>query len=55
VLAAEGEKRRTIFTARHTQDLPGRVVRKGQGPAGDTAVDEAYDGLGAIYDFLGEL
>ena len=28
---------------------------KGKGPTGDTAVDEAYDGLGATFDFFAEM
>jgi Zn-dependent metalloprotease len=52
VLSAEGEKRRTIYDAHHTQNLPGDVVRaEGASPTGDAAVDEAYDGLGATFDF----
>jgi Zn-dependent metalloprotease len=56
VLAAlEAEKRRTIYTAKHTQTLPGTVVRsEGDGPTGDAAVDEAYDGLGATWDLYWE-
>jgi Zn-dependent metalloprotease len=47
------QKRRTIYTAEHTQSLPGRPVRaEGQGPTNDLAVDEAYDGLGATFDFF---
>jgi len=56
VLAAEGEKRRTIYDARHTQNLPGDVVRAEGAPAtGDPAVDEAYDGLGDTFDFYWEV
>ena len=55
-LIAEGQKRRTIFDARHEQTLPGRLVRgEGDGPTGDAAVDEAYDGLGATHDFYWEV
>src|SRR4029079_11658982 len=36
--------------------LPGTVLRtEGQGPTGDTAADEAYDGLGATFDFFAEI
>lgn len=53
---APAEKRRTISTADHTQDLPGSLVRaEGQGPTGDPAVDEAYDGLGGTFDFFAEV
>ena len=52
-LPIEGQKRRTIFDARQEQTLPGRIVRgEGNGPTGDAAVDEAYDGLGATHDFF---
>ncbi|GEO07397.1 zinc metalloprotease [Adhaeribacter aerolatus] len=48
-----GAKQRTINTANNTQTLPGTVVRAEGSPAsGDPAVDEAYDGLGATYDFF---
>ncbi|HET8616334.1 MAG TPA: protealysin inhibitor emfourin [Actinomycetales bacterium] len=41
---------RSISDARHTQDLPGDVVRsEGDAPTGDAATDEAYDGLGATW------
>lgn len=47
-----GEKRRTIFDAQQGRSLPGRLVRgEGDGPSGDAAVDEAYDGAGRTYDF----
>lgn len=47
-----GEKRRTIYDAGHTRDLPGRLVRgEGDKRTKDAAVDEAYDGSGATYDF----
>jgi hypothetical protein len=51
VTAGPADKQRTVFTASNTWTLPGFVVRsEGQGPSGDTAVDEAYDGLGATFD-----
>ena len=47
------QKRRTIYTANHTQNLPGTPVRaEGQAATGDMAVDEAYEGLGATFDFF---
>jgi len=51
-----GEKRRTIFDAKNGTDLPGDPVRHEGGPAtGDPAVDEAYDGAGATYDFFEQI
>jgi Zn-dependent metalloprotease len=56
VMAAEGQKQRTIFNAHNSETLPGDVVRLEGGPAsGDPAIDEAYDGLGATYDFFWEV
>lgn len=50
-----GDKQRTIFTAEQSQNLPGKTVRaEGSKPSGDAAADEAYDGLGATYDFFWE-
>ncbi|MBA5637823.1 M4 family metallopeptidase [Duganella sp. LX20W] len=47
-----GEKRRTIFDARHGTTLPGKLVRGETDPASrDVAVNQAYDGAGATYDF----
>jgi Zn-dependent metalloprotease len=44
-------KDRTVSDARSTMQLPGRVVREeGDGPTGDDAADEAYDGTGATFD-----
>src|SRR5262249_10858797 len=41
---------RTIYTAGNGTQLPGSQVRgEGEGPTGDAAADEAYDGLGATY------
>jgi Zn-dependent metalloprotease len=52
-LAAEGQSQRTICDAHNTETLPGDIVRiEGAAPNGDLAVDEAYDGLGATYDFF---
>jgi len=48
-----GEKQRTIFTANQSQTLPGTIVRtEGSPDSGDIAVDEAYNYLGATYDFF---
>ncbi|MCJ1689116.1 M4 family metallopeptidase [Rathayibacter sp. VKM Ac-2927] len=44
---------RTISDAQTTETLPGTVVRTEGAPAtGDAAADEAYDGLGAMSEFL---
>jgi Zn-dependent metalloprotease len=50
---APGRKRRTIYDARHGYALPGRLVRGERDPKSkDPAVNEAYDGSGATYDFF---
>src|SRR6187431_755323 len=44
---------REISDAKGRESLPGTRVRGEDDPAsGDTAVDEAFDGLGATFDFL---
>ena len=44
---------RVISDAANSERLPGRRVRtEDDGPTGDRSVDEAYDGLGATYDFF---
>ncbi|MFS0853230.1 M4 family metallopeptidase [Microbacterium sp. 179-I 3D4 NHS] len=44
---------RTISDAGNTQELPGAVVRtEDDGPVDDTAVNEAFDGLGATFEML---
>jgi Zn-dependent metalloprotease len=48
-----GEKRRTIYDARHKRDLPGTRVRGERDAAiNDDAVNEAHDGSGKTYDFF---
>ncbi len=45
-------KHRTVHDAAHLQRLPGATVRVEEGPpAADAAVNEAFDGLGATWDF----
>src|SRR5215469_3235066 len=45
-------KQRNIYTANQATALPGTLVlTEGQGPTGDAATDEAYNGLGATFDF----
>ena len=51
-----GTKHRSIHDAKHerlaTSQLPGTLVRdEGQAPTADASVNQAYDGLGATYDF----
>ena len=46
--------RRTVYDVEHggQSDLPGRRIRaEGDGPVEDVAVNEAFDGAGATYDF----
>jgi Zn-dependent metalloprotease len=51
-----GQKRRTIFNANNRTTLPGTLVRgEGDPPSDDPAVNEAYDGSGATYDFYYEV
>ena len=51
-----GQKRRTIYDGRHTQRLPGELARGEKDPAvQDAAVNEAFEGLGATYDFYFEV
>jgi Zn-dependent metalloprotease len=53
---AGAEKQRTIYDARGGDELPGHVVRSEGAPgAGDVEVDEAYDGLGATFDFFADV
>lgn len=55
-MASPGQKRRTVFDAKNDTELPGTLVRGEGDPAtGDAAVDEAYDGSGATYDFYSEV
>jgi Zn-dependent metalloprotease len=45
-------KQRIVYTANNSTSLPGSAARsEGQPANGDAAVDEAYDGSGATYDF----
>ncbi|MFH7028738.1 MAG: M4 family metallopeptidase [Heteroscytonema crispum UTEX LB 1556] len=51
-----GEKRRTIFDAKSSEQLPGVLVRaEGDAPSKDEAVNEAYDAAGATYDLYHEV
>lgn len=47
---------RTIYDAKHSETLPGTVVRtEGQDAGSDDAVTEAYDGLGLTHDLYREV
>lgn len=51
--AARPTVKRTIYSAGGRQELPGDPVRQEGAAAGeDAAVNEAYDGLGATFDFF---
>jgi Zn-dependent metalloprotease len=54
--AHAGVKRRTIYSAHNQQTLPGSVVASETSPpvGTDDAVREAFDGLGATYDFYAD-
>ncbi|HEX8406158.1 MAG TPA: M4 family metallopeptidase [Duganella sp.] len=55
-ISATGEKRRTVYDAKGKTTLPGKLVRGESAKAGtDVAVNQAYDGAGATYDFLREV
>ena len=47
---------RTVFDAGHRETLPGKAVRaEGQRAGRDVEVNEAYDGLGATFDFFAQV
>ncbi|HEX7984148.1 MAG TPA: M4 family metallopeptidase [Duganella sp.] len=55
-ITTTGEKRRTVYDAKNKTTLPGKLVRgEGAKPSADVAVNQAYDGAGATYDFLFEV
>jgi Zn-dependent metalloprotease len=54
--AVERPLERRISDAEGREALPGTLVRgEGDGPTGDAAADEAYDGLGATYALFREV
>ena len=56
IMAPANEKRRTIYTAQNQTDIPGKIVRGESAAAiSDVAVNEAYEGSGATYDFYKEV
>ena len=49
-------KQRTIYDAQNRETLPGRAVRaEGAKPVRDVEANEAYDGLGATFDFYADV
>jgi Zn-dependent metalloprotease len=51
-LTSAPKVQRTIYDDKHTQTLPGTLVRsEGQTPVSDQAVNQAYDGLGDTFNF----
>jgi Zn-dependent metalloprotease len=45
-------KHRLIYNTNHGSNLPGTLARaEGQPPAADPSVNQAYDGLGHVFDF----
>jgi Zn-dependent metalloprotease len=55
-----GQKQRAIYDAKNEflndWELPGESVRdEGMPPSGDAATNEAYEGLGATYEFFAEV
>lgn len=56
VVVPANEKRRTIYSAQNQTDLPGTIVRgEGADATADVAVNEAYEGSGAVYDFYSDI
>jgi Zn-dependent metalloprotease len=50
------DRRRRVFDAAGSQDLPGELARReGEPPRHDVSANEAYDGLGATYDLFAEI
>ncbi len=48
-----GRKRRSVYDALHSYELPGRLVRsEGDRKSKDVRVNEAYEGAGAAYDMF---
>lgn len=55
-MMAESQRQRFIYNMGGQEGFPGTLARsEGQGPTGDVTVDEAYEGLGATYDFFWEV
>jgi len=55
-MAPEKRKNRLVFDSGKTDHLPGKLARvEGQKKTSDPAVNEAYDGAGATYDFYDQV
>jgi Zn-dependent metalloprotease len=53
ILVQRRGKRRAVYDAQHTRDLPGRTVRvEGARAVRDAAVNEAYEHAGRTYDYF---
>jgi Zn-dependent metalloprotease len=49
-------RQRTVYDAQQREALPGRAVRReGSAAIGDVDANEAYDGLGATFDFFADV
>lgn len=54
-MVVESHLQRTIYNLKNSEALPGAIARsEGQDDTGDPAVDEAYLGLGATFNFYWE-
>ena len=54
--AVAGQKSRNVYDAQNKSALPGKLTRaEDSKPSTDTAVNQAYDGAGATYDFFREV
>src|SRR5712692_4663007 len=52
VTPAVPTKHRLVYNGNHTTTLPGTLARsEGQPPVADVATNQAYDGLGQVFDF----
>src|ERR1700748_2315920 len=48
-------KHREIYTSKHTDDLPGTLLRsEGDGPVTDADANRVFDGFGATWDLYSE-
>ena len=56
LLDPAGRLKRVISDAQGVETTPGSTVRsEGEGPVEDIDVNRAYDGLGAVYEFLADM